>query len=51
VTEADVATPGPKIIKEAGLGCDIDLKYQGKIRVVLMPDEKPENREVKITVQ
>ncbi len=51
VTDADVATPGPKLIKEAGLGCHIDPKYQGKIRVVLMPDERPENREVKITVQ
>lgn len=51
VTEADVATPGPKLIKEAGLSCHVDPKYQGKIRAVLMPDERPENREVKITVQ
>jgi hypothetical protein len=51
VTAGDVATPGPKLIKEAALGCHIDAKYQGKIRVVLMPDDRPENREVKITVQ
>ena len=51
VSDADVATPGPKLIKEAALGCHIDPKYAGRIRVVLMPDERPENREVKITVQ
>jgi len=51
VSEADVATPGPKLIKEAGLGCHIDPAYQGKVRVVLMPDDPPQNREVKITVK
>jgi hypothetical protein len=40
---------GPKNIGE--MGCHIlDPKYQGKIEIVLMPAEKPENRQVKIKV-
>lgn len=49
VTDKDMEPKGPKNISE--MGCHIvDPKYQGKIQVVLMPAEKPENRQVKITV-
>jgi hypothetical protein len=49
VTDKDMEPPGPKNIGE--LGCHIlDPKYRGKIEVVLMPAEKPENRQVKIKV-
>jgi hypothetical protein len=51
VTDADVATPGPKNINLPALGCHIlDPQYLGKVTVVLMPDVTPENRQVKITV-
>jgi hypothetical protein len=51
VTDADVATPGPKNINAPQLGCHLrDPKYAGKVVVVLMPDVAPENRQVKITV-
>lgn len=50
VTDADVATPGPKNINLPALGCHVlDLKYRN-VTVVLMPDVTPENRQVKITV-
>ena len=50
VTDADVATPGPKNINLPGLGCHIlDPKYES-VTVVLMPDVAPQNRQVKITV-
>jgi hypothetical protein len=49
VTDKDMEPKGPKNIGE--MGCHIaDPKYRGKIDVVLMPAEKPENRQVKITV-
>jgi hypothetical protein len=49
VTDKDMEPKGPKNISE--MGCHIlEPKYQGKIQVVLMPAEKPENRQVKITV-
>jgi len=49
VTDKDMEPKGPKNISE--MGCHItDPKYQRKIQVVLMPAEKPENRQVKITV-
>jgi hypothetical protein len=49
VTDKDMEPPGPRNISE--IGCHIlNPKYQGKISVVLMPDEKPENRQVKIKV-
>ena len=50
VTDADVATPGPKNINLPQIGCHIlDPKYRN-VTVVLMPDLTPENRQVKITV-
>jgi hypothetical protein len=50
ITDADVATPGPKNINLPALGCHIlDPKY-GMVTVILMPDVTPENRQVKITV-
>lgn len=49
VTDKDLEPAGPKNISE--MGCHIlDPKYQGKVQVVLMPNEKPENRQVKIKV-
>ena len=49
VTDKDMEPQGPKNISE--MGCHIlDPKYQGKIQVLLLPNEKPENRQVKITV-
>jgi hypothetical protein len=49
VTDKDMEPAGPKNIGE--MGCHIlDPKYQGKIEIVLMPAEKPENRQVKIKV-
>ena len=49
VTDKDMEPKGPKNISE--MGCHIlEPKYQGKIHVVMMPAEKPENRQVKITV-
>ena len=50
VTDADVATAGPKNINPPQLGCHIlEAKYS-KVTVVLKPDVTPENRQVKITV-
>lgn len=50
VTDKDMEPPGNKNIGE--MGCHIvDPKYRGKIDVVLMPAEKPENRQVKIKVK
>ena len=50
VTDKDMVSKGPKNISE--MGCHIlEPKYQGKIQVILMPGEKPENRQVKITVE
>jgi len=47
VSDKDLEPPGPKNISE--LGCHIlDPKFQGKLEVVIMPDEKPENRQAKI---
>ena len=47
VTDKDLEPPGPKNISEHG--CHIlDPKFQGKLEVVIMPDEKPENRQAKI---
>jgi len=49
VSDKDMEPAGPKNISE--LGCHIlDPKYQGKIEVVLMPTEKPENRQVKVKI-
>lgn len=49
VTDKDMEPAGPKNISE--MGCHIlDPKYQGKIEVVLMPAEKPENRQVKVKI-
>ncbi len=49
VTDTDMDPPGPKTISQ--LGCHImDPKYQGRITVILMPDQKPENRQAKIKV-
>jgi hypothetical protein len=51
VTDADLATPGPKNINLPSLGCHVlDPKFAGKVSVHLMPDVTPENRQVKITV-
>jgi len=51
VTDADAATPGPKNINLPQIGCHIlDTKY-ARIQVALMPDQTPENRQVKITVE
>jgi hypothetical protein len=51
VTDADLATPGPKNINLPSLGCHVlDPKFSGKVSVHLMPDVTPENRQVKITV-
>lgn len=51
VTDADVATPGPKNVNLPAVGCHIlDPKLLGKVTVVLMPELTPENRQVKITV-
>ncbi len=50
VTDADVATPGPKNINLPQIGCHIlDPKYRN-ITVALMPDLTVENRQVKITI-
>jgi hypothetical protein len=49
VTDKDMVSKGPKNISE--MGCHIlEPKYQGKLQIVMMPAEKPENRQVKITV-
>ena len=49
VGDKDMEPPGNKNIRE--MGCHIlDPKYAGKLDVVLMPAEKPENRQVKIKV-
>lgn len=49
VTDKDLEPPGPKNISE--LGCHVlDPKFQGKLDIVIMPDEKPENRQAKIKV-
>ncbi len=49
VSERDLEPPGPKNISE--IGCWIqDPRFRGKLDVVVMPNEKPENRQVKITV-
>lgn len=49
VTDKDMEPQGPKNISE--MGCHVlDPKYQGQIETVLMPTEKPENRQVKIKV-
>ncbi|HXG61265.1 MAG TPA: hypothetical protein VNO22_07825 [Planctomycetota bacterium] len=51
VTEKDLESVGPRNIKESGLGCHIlDPRLQGRVTVVFMPDERPENREVKIKI-
>jgi hypothetical protein len=52
VTPRDMETAGPKNINESAIGCQIlDPNFRGKIEVVIMPDEKPENRQVKIKVK
>ena len=49
VTDKDMEPRGPKNISE--MGCHIlDPKFQGRIQVLLLPNEKPENRQVKIKV-
>jgi hypothetical protein len=49
VTDKDLEPPGPKNISE--LGCHVlEPKFQGKLDIVIMPDEKPENRQAKIKV-
>ena len=51
VTDADVATPGPKNINLPQIGCHIlDPKY-ARVGIVLMPELTPENRQVKVTVE
>jgi len=51
VTDKDMEPPGPKLINESAIGCHVDQKFRGKISVTIMPDDKPENRQVKITVR
>ncbi len=49
VTDTDMAPEGPKTVSQ--LGCYIlDPKFRDQLAVILMPDEKPENRQVKIKV-
>jgi hypothetical protein len=52
VTDKDMEPAGRKNLNEAAIGCHIiDPKFQGKVTVVIMPDEKPENRQVTIEVK
>jgi hypothetical protein len=49
VTDKDMDSSGPKNLGE--IGCHIlDRKLRDQIEVVLMPDQKPEDRQVKIKV-